>query len=216
LPRPQVRGLCFFELRKRIKIFKITKQFIPYFETAIFKSAYTSFMEQLQIIKASPEDVIQLQKISIDTFRQTFAKDNTKENMDQYIEEKLTTEQLLNELSNPLSEFYFAKLDEQIIGYIKVNFGAAQTEIFDQDAAELERIYVSKEYQRQKAGQRLYEKVIEIARQNNAPYLWLGVWEHNETAIRFYRKNGFTEFDKHIFKLGNDEQTDIMMKLKLD
>ena len=29
-----------------------------------------------------------------------------------------------------------------------------------------------------------------------------------------YNKNGFIEFDKHIFKLGNDEQTDLNDKIK--
>jgi ribosomal protein S18 acetylase RimI-like enzyme len=62
-------------------------------------------------------------------------------------------------------------------------------------------------------GQLLYEKAMQIARQKNADYVWLGVWEENPRAIRFYQKNGFVEFDKYIFKLGYDEQTDIMMKL---
>ena len=61
----------------------------------------------------------------------------------------------------------------------------------------------------------LYEKAIEIANQRNADYVWLGVWEENPRAISFYLKNGFVAFDKHIFKLGDDEQTDIMMKLLL-
>lgn len=65
------------------------------------------------------------------------------------------------------------------------------------------------------AGQRLYEKAVEIAKQKNAEYIWLGVWEENRRAIHFYKKNGFIEFNKHIFNLGDDEQTDIMMKLPM-
>jgi len=61
----------------------------------------------------------------------------------------------------------------------------------------------------------LYNNAIKIAKQKNAEYVWLGVWEENYRALKFYKKNGFVEFDKHIFKLGNEEQTDIMMKLKL-
>ena len=61
----------------------------------------------------------------------------------------------------------------------------------------------------------LYDKAIEIAKEKDAEYVWLGVWEENSRAIRFYKKNGFVEFDKHIFKLGDDEQTDVMMKLRL-
>ena len=46
-------------------------------------------------------------------------------------------------------------------------------------------------------------------------YIWLGVWEENPRATRFYQKNGFVAFGKHIFKLGDDEQTDILMKRPL-
>jgi ribosomal protein S18 acetylase RimI-like enzyme len=75
---------------------------------------------------------------------------------------------------------------------------------------------VLKEFHGKKDGQILYDKAIELAREKNVEYVWLGVWEQNPRAIRFYKKNGFVAFDKHIFKLGNDEQTDVMMKLKLN
>jgi ribosomal protein S18 acetylase RimI-like enzyme len=103
----------------------------------------------------------------------------------------------------------------EVVGYLKLNFGQSQTELKDSKALEIERIYVLKEFQGKNIGQLLYEKAIQIANQNNAEYVWLGVWEENEKAIKFYTKNGFVAFDKHIFKLGDDEQTDIMMKLTL-
>jgi ribosomal protein S18 acetylase RimI-like enzyme len=71
------------------------------------------------------------------------------------------------------------------------------------------------EYHGQQVGQLLYDKAIQIAHQLQVNYVWLGVWEENHRALKFYKKNGFIEFDKHIFKLGDDEQTDIMMKLQL-
>ncbi len=74
---------------------------------------------------------------------------------------------------------------------------------------------VLKEFHGKKVGQLLYDKAIEIAKQKNTEYIWLGVWEENPRAISFYKKNCFVEFDKHFFKLGDDKQTDIMMKLKL-
>ena len=92
----------------------------------------------------------------------------------------------------------------------------AQTELKENIGLEIERIYVLKEFHGKNVGQILYDTAFEVAKRINAEYLWLGVWEHNPRAINFYKKNGFVEFDKHIFKLGDDEQTDIMMKLKLD
>ena len=102
-----------------------------------------------------------------------------------------------------------------MIGYLKLNFGDTQTELKDANAVEIERIYVLNEFQGKKVGQLFYDKAIEIAIERKADYVWLGVWEENKRALNFYRKNGFLEFDKHIFKLGEDEQTDIMMKLVL-
>lgn len=74
---------------------------------------------------------------------------------------------------------------------------------------------ILKNYRPVMNGEILYEKAIEIANRKNSDYVWLGVWEENPRAISFYKKNGFVEFDKHIFRLGDDEQTDVMMKLNL-
>jgi ribosomal protein S18 acetylase RimI-like enzyme len=135
--------------------------------------------------------------------------------MQKYLEEGFTIDKLTAELTNPDSAFYFATISKNIIGYLKINFGSAQTELKENNAIEIERIYVLIEFHGKKVGQLLYEKALDIAKQKNAGYLWLGVWEKNLRAINFYKKNGFIEFDKHIFKLGNDNQTDIMMKLDL-
>lgn len=149
------------------------------------------------------------------TFFETFAEKNTIENMQKYLEEGFTFEKLTSELLSPNSKFYFASFENKVIGYLKLNFGQSQTELKDDKALEIERIYVLNEYHGKKVGQILYDKAIEIAKHKKADYIWLGVWEENPRAINFYKKNGFEEFDKHIFKLGEDEQTDIMMKLKL-
>lgn len=160
-------------------------------------------------------DLSQLQKIGISTFSETFAENNTKEDLEKYLKESFASEKLSAELENPNAAFYFAVLNEEVIGYLKINFGDAQTELKDNKSVEIERIYVLQAYHGKKIGQLLYNKAIEIAREYKASYVWLGVWEENHRALQFYKKNGFVPFDTHIFKLGNDEQTDIMMKKAL-
>ncbi|ARS35829.1 GNAT family N-acetyltransferase [Pontibacter actiniarum] len=173
-------------------------------------------MENISIRKVTLKDIDQLQKIGRQTFYETFSAGNTEENMKKYLEEGFSTEKVTAELNNENSEFYFASIDDFVIGYLKINFGLSQTELKDDKALEIERIYVLSEYHGKRIGQLLYEKAMQIAKQSNADYIWLGVWEENPRAISFYKKNGFVEFDKHIFKLGDDEQTDIMMKLQLN
>lgn len=172
-------------------------------------------MEVIHIIKVATGDVDRLQQISRQTFYETFSAVNTAENMKKYLEEEFSVEKLTAECNNPESAFYFATLGGTIIGYLKLNVGQSQTEIKDDNAIEIERIYVLKEFHGKNVGQLLYEKAIHIAEQTNAGYVWLGVWEKNMRAINFYTKNGFVPFDKHIFRLGNDVQTDLIMKLKL-
>ncbi|MNS33176.1 Protease synthase and sporulation negative regulatory protein PAI 1 [compost metagenome] len=172
-------------------------------------------MKPITIIKVTISDINELQKIGRQTFQETFSESNSEENMKSYLEDGFSEEKLTTELNNENSEFYFAKIDNEVIGYLKVNFGESQTELKDNKALEIERIYVSKEFHGKSVGQLLYNKAIEVAKQKNAEYVWLGVWEENPRAISFYKKNGFVEFDKHIFRLGDDEQTDIMMKLNL-
>ncbi len=172
-------------------------------------------MEHIRIRKITVENLFQLQEIVRKTFSETFSSSNTQENMALYLKEGFAAEKLTAELQNPESEFYFATLNENVIGYLKVNFGQAQTELQDNQSLEIERIYVLREYHGQNIGQLLFEKAFAIAKNKRCEYLWLGVWEENHRALQFYTKNGFVAFDQHVFVFGNEEQTDIMMKLQL-
>jgi len=170
----------------------------------------------MNIRKVSLNDIEQLREIGKLTFAETFSSDNSEENMKEYLENGFSTEKIKSELIDKNVVFYFAELDGKVIGYLKVNVGESQTEMEVKNALEIERIYVLKEFHGKKVGQILYNKALELAKEKNVKNVWLGVWKENPRAIRFYKKNGFVEFDKHIFKLGNDEQTDIMMKLTLN
>lgn len=170
---------------------------------------------KLQIKKVSDKELARLQKIGVETFAETFSSENSEENMQEYLKSEFSAEKLKADLADKNVEFYFAELDGKVTGYLKINFGPSQTEIKNENSLEIERIYVLKEFHGKKAGQFLFEKAMETAKEKKVDYVWLGVWEHNPRAIRFYEKNGFVAFDKHIFKLGNDRQTDIMMKRML-
>jgi ribosomal protein S18 acetylase RimI-like enzyme len=172
-------------------------------------------MNSITITKIGPAQLAQLQAIGRQTFTETFSSTNSEENLNAYLQYGFSTAKLTAELNNPNSEFYFATLNDKVIGYLKINFGIAQTELQDPKAMEVERIYVLGEFQSKKVGQLLFEKALAIAKNKKLDFVWLGVWEENHRAIRFYSKNGFVAFDSHIFLMGNDKQTDILMKLQL-
>ena len=169
----------------------------------------------IQIRPIDATDIQSLIDISRQTFTEAFAAHNTEENMRQYLDQAFDPAKLLQELSQPGARFYFAELNGRPVGYLKLNTGAAQSDLRDQDGMELERIYVLQSAYGTGVGKALLEKAIAEARAEHRSYLWLGVWEHNDRAIRFYARHGFTEFGKHPFMLGDDVQTDLLMRLDL-
>ena len=169
-------------------------------------------MSKIEIHRIGLADIDKLQDLSRQTFTETFSDCNTAENMEIYLAESFSIGKLTNELNNQDSEFYFACVGEKVAGYLKLNFRTAQTELSDSNSIEIERIYVLNEFQGKKVGQALFETALEKAQELKSLYIWLGVWEENDKALSFYRKNGFVEFDRHIFRIGDDQQTDLLMK----
>lgn len=169
----------------------------------------------IKIEKADLGDLETLQEIAKRTFFETFAESNSESDMEQYLKVNFSLDQLGAELDNKDSLFFIAWDGTLAIGYLKVNTAQAQTELREEDSLEIERIYVLHAYHGKKVGQLLYARAVELAAQLGKTSVWLGVWEENPRAIRFYEKNGFVAFGTHIFKMGEDEQTDIMMRKSL-
>lgn len=171
---------------------------------------------ELRIEPVDAEHLSLLTSLSVKTFVETFAAQNTAANMEEYLSSHMTEKQLVKELENPNSEFFFAYLRTQCIGYLKLNFNNAQVEnVFNNTAFEIERIYLLKSHQGKKLGSQLLEWCIEYGRSKNYKKLWLGVWEFNYKALGFYKHKKFKPFDQHVFQLGTDPQTDILMELDI-
>jgi ribosomal protein S18 acetylase RimI-like enzyme len=173
-------------------------------------------MNDLEFHRIQKIDLLALQEISRQTFFDTFGEVNTIEDMKHYLEVNLSMEQLTLEHSNPSTSFYFAKNGKEILAYLKLNEAEAQTEKRNIPSMEIERIYVRKEYQNRGVGQFLLDHSIQITKHKQLNIIWLGVWEHNQKAIQFYKKNGFHFFGNHSFFLGTDKQTDLLMELRVD
>ena len=173
-------------------------------------------MQTIQIVPVPISDADALLELSLSTFLDFFGPPvNEQKNIDAYTSIAFTPEKVLSELNNPDSQFYFAKDGGKIAGYIKLNFNAAQNEFKDPQAVEVERIYVARAHHKKQIGSQLLNFAIDIALSKNLHYIWLGVWEHNHRAIAFYERNGFQIFSRHDFVLGDDVQTDLLMKKEL-
>ena len=164
----------------------------------------------IQLVR--PSEVDQLLALSRKTFYDAFEHLNNPEDFEAYTSKAFTREQLLSEIENPDSEFYFAIIDNEPVGYIKLNYRSAQAEFQDAGAVEISRIYVHADHQGKKIGNQLLDFAINKAIDDKLQYIWLGVWEHNLNAQRFYEHNGFVKTGSHEFVVGKDVQTDFLMK----
>ncbi|MES2519054.1 MAG: GNAT family N-acetyltransferase [Bacteroidota bacterium] len=166
-----------------------------------------------QIRIATEADIDLLCEIGAKTFVETYEKQNTPENLKLYLEEKFSKKQVSDELLTPQTIFLLVELNNDVIGYAKMRVNLVENP--DPKALEIERIYIITTHHGQKIGAYLMQNCIDVALKNDYEALWLGVWEHNPKAIFFYQKWGFEVFGTHIFQLGDDAQTDLLMKKKL-
>jgi ribosomal protein S18 acetylase RimI-like enzyme len=170
---------------------------------------------EMKIVKCSREHLTQLRELAIKTFVDTYSDHNTPEVMADYVEKAFSEAQLLREIAHPESEFYAALENGEWMGYIKLNEGKAQTDIRPGPVLEIERIYVDRNCQGQGYGKKLLQKAIAVAREKNKEKIWLGVWEHNPRAIRFYEGQQFEKVGTHIFMIGDEAQNDWVMEKKI-
>ena len=165
-----------------------------------------------RIVEVSKKELPALRKLSIDTFVDTFSKQNNPTDIAAYLNRAFNENQLSLELDNPETCFYFISRGEEILGYLKINTGEAQSDRVLDDALEIERIYVTERSQGKGLGKLLMQFALDQAKTKELTNIWLGVWEKNEKAIAFYRHHGFEVFADHPFKLGGDLQRDLLMK----
>lgn len=172
-------------------------------------------------------DVYKLAQIACTTFSESFAAQNDATDFYAYVEKAFSVKQLEKELNTEGSIFYFFEYEEDTIGYFKINNCLLPTSTdrphFDFDFApfvhtqmtELERIYLKKDYHGKGLAATMMSFIESIAEKHGNQFLWLGVWELNPKAIRYYEKCGFLRFGSHTFQIGDDAQTDLLLWKKL-
>lgn len=175
----------------------------------------TTMNEGISVRTCNPKDIDALVSLGIKTFRDTFDEYNSPENMIQYINETFTKKIIEHEMKQPGTVFFLAFDETRAAGYAKIRNAHTPKELRSTSALEIERLYAHRDYVGKRVGYMLMQTCLAFARKKDVKTLWLGVWEHNARAIAFYEKNGFTKFGEHTFMLGEDAQTDWLMKKEL-
>ena len=169
----------------------------------------------LNIRRAKVDDAGLLAELSARTFSETFAADNNPADMAAYLASAFSEAQLAAELADPNSSFHIAENNGVAVGYAVLRSGRVLDSVTDNNPIELVRLYVSRAYLGHGVGAALMRVCINEARRYGHQTLWLGVWEHNHRAQAFYRKWDFHDVGTHIFQLGDDAQTDILMERQI-
>lgn len=164
--------------------------------------------------KVESAQVQALAHLARQTFKDAFGWENNPSDMHLYMEKAFSVPQLESELRDPGSTFYWLLKNLNPLGYFKLREKTAQG-LEGYQVLELERIYVVKDHHGAGLASQLMQKAVDMAQKRGFDYLWLGVADTNHRALSFYRNWGFEEFGNHIFQLGEDFQTDLLLKKKL-
>ena len=169
----------------------------------------------IQIRQATVEDAAMIADMSRRTFYDSFAAQNTPEDIAQYMGTQFTREALMAEVGMPGNIFLLAYLGADPVGYTRLLEHEAPPEMGQGPAIEIVRLYAEQAAIGKGVGSALMRSAIDLGREKGKEWIWLGVWEHNLRAIAFYTKWGFEKFGEHPFILGSDTQTDWWMRKKL-
>lgn len=164
------------------------------------------------IRRANVADARVLAELGARTFTETFADDNSAADMADYIASAFSEAQQATEFADPHCTFHIAEVNGVAVGYSLLRFGSAPDAVSKDKPIELVRLYVSREHLGRGVGAQLMEVCIRAASDLGYHTIWLGVWENNHRAQAFYRKWNFREVGTHIFQLGGDAQTDLLME----
>ena len=169
----------------------------------------------LVIREATIEDAKLIADISHQTFYETFAEHNSREDMDKFLNQQFTKGRLMLEVGAKANTFLLAYDDDRIAGYVKLRDERVPLSMGNVSAMEIARIYAVSNKIGKGVGSLLMQSCVDLAKERNKEWLWLGVWEKNQRAIDFYIKWGFEKFDETDFLLGDDLQKDWLMKRKV-
>jgi len=169
----------------------------------------------LVIRKATIKDAKLIADISHQTFYETFASYNRKEDMDKFLTQQFTKGRLMLEVGARENIFLLAYEGREVAGYVKLRDERVPLSLGTNNAMEVARLYAMTGKIGKGVGSLLMQSSVNIAKEKSKEWLWLGVWEKNQRAIDFYTRWGFEKFDETDFLLGDDLQRDWLMKKRI-
>lgn len=165
----------------------------------------------LAIRRATIADAGALSEFAAHVFHETFASDNDPIDLHAYLLEAFTPEKQAEEIADPQRLCLIAEVGGAMVGYALLRIDEPDPETPGDQPVELQRFYVDHAWHGRGVASPFLATCARAARARGGTTMWLGVWERNARAIRFYAKCGFTDVGSKSFRLGSDLQTDRVM-----
>lgn len=169
----------------------------------------------LIIRQASISDVKLISALAITTFYEAYYEQDPSIDLAGYVMDSFSLENMSNELKDVNSTYFIAEIDGKAVGYAKLRENSKADCITDENAIELQRIYILEAVKGKNVGKALMEKCFQAAREKGFEALWLGVWWRNDAAQKFYEKLGFERVGELEFEYGAGVETNYVLKIDL-
>jgi ribosomal protein S18 acetylase RimI-like enzyme len=168
----------------------------------------------IKIRRATIDDATILAEIGLKSFYDAFAHDphNKPKDMKAYMDEAFNIETIKADLMDANVVYFVAEIEEAMVGYAKLKAESTEPCVVARKPIELCRLYALSEWIGHGIGAALMNECLDEARKREHDVMWLGVWEFNHRARKFYAKFGFEKCGEHIFQLGEDAQTDWVLQ----
>lgn len=168
-------------------------------------------MSACTIRPACANDAAMLAELGARTFRETFLEHNDPADIAAFVASTYAPAKQAAELADACVTLLVAEIDGVAVGFAKLRAGAAPPCVVGEAPIELCRLYVTKDQLGRGVGEALMARSVDEAKRAGHASMWLGVWEKNPRAQRFYRRWGFALVGQHVFQVGSDSQTDLLM-----
>lgn len=161
---------------------------------------------------ATPADAALLTNLGARTFRDAFGPDNASADVEQHVAATHSPAAVAANLADPNATVLIATdASGRPLGYAALLAGSAIAPVRADAPLELERLYVEHAATGGGVGSALMAAVLGHAARGGHDAVWLGVWERNTRAVRFYERWGFAAVGDKTFTVGTDVQRDLVM-----
>ncbi len=169
----------------------------------------------VNIRQATTSDSNIISALGITTFYEAYYEQDESGNLADYVLKSFNLQQIRDEINDENSTFIIAESEGKAVGYAKLRENSPADCVKDENAIELQRIYILERARGKNVGKKLMEECYKIAREKCYQILWLGVWEENLKAQKFYQKLGFKKIGELEFPYGDVVGTNLVLKIDL-